>query len=78
MLFSTLASLNLPASIEKTTGSELPQSIKDKAETLKESGGVEGLQALMRELPELLQRNTEILNEVSHKFFCLCLICIII
>ncbi|XP_077286277.1 programmed cell death 6-interacting protein-like protein AliX [Arctopsyche grandis] len=63
MLNSTLASLNLPASIEQTTGTELPQSIKDKADTLKESGGVEGLQSLMRDLPELLQRNNDILNE---------------
>lgn len=62
--YSTLASLNLPASIEQTTGTELPQSIKDKADTLKESGGIQGLQTLMRDLPELLQRNNDILNEV--------------
>jgi len=62
---SILASLNLPACIEEVGGAELPQSLLEKGETLREKGGIATLQTMLSEIPELLQRNKEIINEVS-------------
>lgn len=61
-----LASMNLPAAVEDSTGSELPQSLKDKARAVQEAGGLDMLNKLIRELPELLTRNTEILDECER------------
>ncbi|CAB3369072.1 Hypothetical predicted protein [Cloeon dipterum] len=66
LLNSILASLNLPAALEDSTGAEIPQSVKDKAESVKSSGGLGELQKMLQELPELLQRNQEILNECNR------------
>lgn len=66
LLNSVLASLNLPAAIEQVGGEGLPQSIRDKATAVREAGGVAGLQGLMTELPELLQRNRDILDEADR------------
>ncbi|XP_011173498.2 programmed cell death 6-interacting protein isoform X2 [Solenopsis invicta] len=63
LLNSVLASLNLPAAIEDTSGTEIPQSLLDKAVRVRESGGINALEASMRELPDLLQRNKELLDE---------------
>ncbi|XP_015515256.1 programmed cell death 6-interacting protein [Neodiprion virginianus] len=63
MLNSVLASLNLPAAIEDTSGTELPQSLLDKAAYVRNAGGVQAIEATMNELPELLQRNKDILDE---------------
>jgi len=60
-----LASLNLPAALEDSTGAEIPQSVKEKAAAVKSNGGLEDLQQMLQELPELLQRNQDILNEVG-------------
>lgn len=65
-----LASLNLPAAIEDTSGTELPQSLLEKANYVREGGGKAILEASMKELPELLQRNQELLDEVNMKFYC--------
>jgi programmed cell death 6-interacting protein len=66
LLNSILASLNLPAALEDAQGSsDVPQSLKEKAQTVTESGGVSQLQRLIGEMPELVQRNKEILDEVS-------------
>ena len=46
-------------------GAELPHSLLEKGETLREKGGVATLQTMLSEIPELLQRNKEITNEVS-------------
>lgn len=62
--YSVLASLNLPAAIEDTSGTEIPQSLLDKAQGVRESGGINALEESMRELPDLLQRNKELLDEV--------------
>ena len=59
-----LASRNLPAAIEETGGNELPESIKEKAEMVKGQGGVAAIEGKLYGLPELLQRNKEILVEV--------------
>lgn len=59
-----LASLNLPAAIEDLSGAKIPASVMEKAVKLREMGGIQHLNKLMTELPELLQRNREILDEV--------------
>uniref|UniRef100_A0A2H6N782 Programmed cell death 6-interacting protein n=2 Tax=Micrurus carvalhoi TaxID=3147026 RepID=A0A2H6N782_9SAUR len=58
-----LASLNLPAAIEDVSGDSIPQSILQKSKAVIEQGGVEAIDQLMKDLPELLQRNREILDE---------------
>jgi programmed cell death 6-interacting protein len=68
LIFSILASLNLPAALEDTASGEIPQSVKDKAAAVKASGGLAEVQKMLQELPELLQRNQEILTEVC--LFC--------
>ncbi|KAF7247956.1 Programmed cell death 6-interacting protein [Varanus komodoensis] len=58
-----LASLNLPAAIEDVSGDSVPQSILQKSKSMIEQGGVQTIDQLMKDLPELLQRNREILDE---------------
>nr|XP_020657725.1 programmed cell death 6-interacting protein [Pogona vitticeps] len=58
-----LASLNLPAAIEDVSGDSIPQSILQKSKSVIEQGGVQTIDQLMKDLPELLQRNREILDE---------------
>lgn len=66
-LNSVLASLNLPAAIETTeSGSGLPPSLLEKAREVRENGGVESVQSLLRQLPEALNRNREILDEAER------------
>nr|XP_003699475.1 PREDICTED: programmed cell death 6-interacting protein [Megachile rotundata] len=66
VLNSVLASLNLPAAIEDTSGVELPQSLLEKAQYVNEAGGIRALNSSMKELPELLQRNKELLDECDR------------
>lgn len=63
---SILASLNLPACLEETGAGALPDSIRGKAAAVRAAGGAPELARLMQELPDLLQRNRDILNEVLH------------
>lgn len=63
-----LASKNLPAAIEDTSGNELPESIREKAEGLQGQGGVAALESKIYSLPELLQRNKEIIDEVGGAY----------
>ncbi|XP_068622573.1 programmed cell death 6-interacting protein [Battus philenor] len=65
LLNSILASLNLPACLE-SAGGALPDSIREKAAAVREAGGLSALQSLMSELPELLQRNKDILDEAER------------
>uniref|UniRef100_A0A8D1GMS2 Programmed cell death 6-interacting protein n=1 Tax=Sus scrofa TaxID=9823 RepID=A0A8D1GMS2_PIG len=58
-----LASLNLPAAIEDISGDTVPQSILNKSTSVIEQGGIQTVDQLIKELPELLQRNREILDE---------------
>lgn len=60
---SVLASLNLPAAIEVTEGNTLPPSILEKADMVKQLGGISQLQQLFTDLPELFKRNKDILDE---------------
>lgn len=65
-LNAVLASLNLPAAIEDTKGVEVPKSMQEKAQNIQQKGGVDELDRLINELPELLQRNKEILDEIER------------
>ncbi|EDW59092.1 programmed cell death 6-interacting protein [Drosophila virilis] len=66
-LNAVLASLNLPAAVEITDGSSgLPPSLREKAHEVREKGGIENVQTLLKDLPELLNRNREILDETER------------
>lgn len=62
-----LASLNLPAAIEDLSGQTIPKSMLDKSAVVKEKGGLASIDTYMQNLPELLQRNREILDEVRKR-----------
>lgn len=57
--------MNLPAAIEDTSGTEIPQSLLEKALYVRNEGGIQALEVAMKELPDLLQRNKELLDEVN-------------
>lgn len=62
-----LASLNLPAAVEDACNAEvLPVSLKEKSNALKSDGGIQKVKGLIDDLPSLLQRNREILDETSR------------
>ncbi|TSK31382.1 Programmed cell death 6-interacting protein [Bagarius yarrelli] len=58
-----LASLNLPAALEDLSGDSVPQSIREKSRAVIQQGGLNSIEQLIKDLPELLQRNREILDE---------------
>ena len=66
LLNASLASMNLPAALEESAGESLPQSLKEKAKAVRAAGGAEKLQDLITDLPSLLQRNREILDEAQR------------
>nr|XP_024219620.1 programmed cell death 6-interacting protein isoform X1 [Halyomorpha halys] len=66
LLNGVLSSLNLPAALEETSGETVPQSLAEKAQAVMDLGGIRKLQSMISELPVLLQRNTEILNEAER------------
>ncbi|MFT7816373.1 programmed cell death 6-interacting protein-like [Arapaima gigas] len=77
LLNGVLASLNLPAALEDLSGDSVPQSILDKSRAVVQQGGLQSIERLIKELPELLQRNREILDEsrrVMELFVCGCLV----
>lgn len=63
ILNSMLVSLNLPAAIEDLTGDSVPTSLQEKAANVRRLGGIEQMTRLTNELPALVQRNKEILDE---------------
>ncbi|RUS90047.1 hypothetical protein EGW08_002160 [Elysia chlorotica] len=63
LINSVLASLNLPAALEDLAGERVPQSLMDKAGQIQELGGLAKIDQLMSDLPDLLNRNREILTE---------------
>lgn len=67
LLNSILASLNLPHALEDSQSSpdDVPQSLVEKSKAIVEFGGAATLHKLINEMPELVQRNKEILDEVS-------------
>ncbi|CAB1320679.1 unnamed protein product [Coregonus sp. 'balchen'] len=77
-----LASLNLPAALEDLSGDSIPQSIVEKAHAIVQQGGLQSIEQLIRDLPELLTRNREILDEVyththTHTHVHIPMICIV-
>ena len=66
ILNGVLASLNLPAALEESAGESLPQSLKDKARVVRQAGGIDKLRGLINDLPSLLERNREILDEAER------------
>ncbi|XP_046393969.1 programmed cell death 6-interacting protein [Ischnura elegans] len=66
LLNSILASLNLPAAIEETPGGALPQSLCEKADYVRSANGIEWLDKMIKDLPDLLQRNQDILDEADR------------
>lgn len=65
-LNGVLASLNLPAAIEVTNAGALPPSLAEKAEEVRSGGGIGKVRSMVTELPELLVRNREILDETER------------
>lgn len=67
LLNAALTTWNLPAAIEDVSGmNKVPQSLLDKSQLIKDKGGITKVDAMMNELPSLLQRNTEILQEAKR------------
>lgn len=66
LFLRVLASLNLPAALEDLSGDSIPQSIAEKARSIVQQGGLQSIEQLIRDLPELLTRNREILDEVRQ------------
>ncbi|KAG4068119.1 hypothetical protein HA402_001544 [Bradysia odoriphaga] len=62
LLNSILASLNLPAAIETNEGCSVPPSLLEKSEEVRSKGGIDHIRNLIAELPDLLNRNREILD----------------
>ncbi len=70
-----LASFNLPAAIEDVCNQDvMPESVRDKSSRVRNAGGIDALEKMRNDLPGLLKRNREILDEVrSRLYFSLCL-----
>lgn len=66
-----MASLNLPAALEDTSGKEIPQSLLEKALYVRNAGGIQALEIATKELPDLLTRNKELLDEVKKYIYSL-------
>ena len=63
--YRVLASLNLPAALEETRSGELPASLWEKALKLQNQGGIEYVARFITDLPEMLDRNKQLLDEVG-------------
>jgi len=63
---ASMSSMNLPASLEITKGKEIPQSLRDKSQAVINAGGPDAIKKMIHELPELLTRNTELLDECDR------------
>ncbi|RNA06775.1 programmed cell death 6-interacting -like [Brachionus plicatilis] len=67
LLKARLTTWNLPAAIEDVGAkSIIPQSLIEKSQMIKQKGGIARIDSMLAELPPLLQRNTEILNQTKR------------
>uniref|UniRef100_A0A5S6QRD4 N-acetyltransferase domain-containing protein n=1 Tax=Trichuris muris TaxID=70415 RepID=A0A5S6QRD4_TRIMR len=67
MLNSLLTSLNLPTALEDVSNADaLPESIREKSTKIKSLGGLSALKKSIDDLPQLYQRNKEILDETKR------------
>ena len=57
--------------ITNFAGNKVPPSLLEKAGKLRDEGGAAMINKLMSDLPELLNRNREILDVVSIWMYCL-------
>ncbi|XP_065185382.1 programmed cell death 6-interacting protein-like [Sycon ciliatum] len=62
---SELANMNLPAALEDTTGTEVPASVLEKSQGMQAAGGWQPLYDKIKALPDNLQRNVDILNDMT-------------
>jgi len=62
-LNSTMNAMNLPAAIEDLGGKEIPASLIEKSGDVRTKGGLMTLRQSFDDLPQLLQRNEEIITE---------------
>ena len=60
--------MNLPAALEDLSGKEIPASLLEKSGDVRTKGGLMKLRQLFEELPQLLQRNEEILRKLFWLF----------
>lgn len=65
-LNGVLASLNLPAAIETTSSGSLPPSLLTKAAEVRNLGGIDNVRKLIEDMPDLLTRNRELLDEADR------------
>ena len=65
-LTTMMTSYNLPAALEDTSGTGAPPSVLEKAAEVRGKGGRVRLEEMISNLPELLIRNTEILDETNR------------
>ncbi|RVE50047.1 hypothetical protein evm_005253 [Chilo suppressalis] len=66
LLSAALASLGLPAALDACRPGGLPIALRDKAASVRAQGGLPALLRLLRDMPDLLQRNKDILDETER------------
>lgn len=66
VLNASLTSMNLPAAIEDVAGVSVPPSLVQKSDAVRAKGGLNAIEQQLSELPDLLQRNKEILDETER------------
>ena len=58
--------MNLPAALEDLSGKEIPVSLIEKSGDVRTKGGLMTLRQSFDDLPQLLQRNEEIISELHY------------
>ena len=61
-----MVSYNLPAAIEDLSGDRVPHSLLSKAAIVRQLGGIEYIARISMELPQLLQLNKNIVDQVKR------------
>ncbi|KAK2721819.1 hypothetical protein QYM36_003960 [Artemia franciscana] len=66
LLNGVLTSFNLPIALEDLHGDSLPKSLKERNTIVRNAGGRDLIERQLKELPEMLTRNDEILKEAQR------------